>query len=831
MADYGLYYQGGWSSVTGEQGYISINKLDYEGEVTPFQIAADSIVIRYNFEDWNSPIIGLQAEFEIVNNKTDFFDLLSLLSAEEKEFQVVITGTTPNYGATLFEGYLNVQTGTTKYLKYQNLHLSASNYLYKLDDVHPVDIDTLQNMNFITIIQKILEDTGGDFDIRVNSLLHAEGETLDGAQTLFNKNACSTELFWVDNVEKMASLQILKTILTTFDCYIYWHDRFWYIERYEDIWQASINYVLYQHNVDYLLPTDVGVTDTIVRATADVHDLVFTEQSQQIAIIPGLKTIKLNLDDKRMANLTNGDLSKITEVSSGIPNPGLRAWEYIDDSEVNWDIPTFGKPKSIITSSVHRWLTLILPTETYKGIYTKFKVSVDNATVQLNIQFKYVVNERSLSNWTNGTWKDFTFLFHWYLQVLPLGGLIFKSNKTDDTGGKWYMKIGSPEDSFNEIEAPGTDFDKASSSYSVSLSIPLGEVIKIESGVDTGPLLGDFDMLLCIGIETVKINDSDFRNSPAEAWIGDIVISTTGDNQENVIEGKVNTKFLDKKEIALSLYDCESYNYKNAILRGTDYLIRTEKWGTGADTNNFVQKGICWKIGSGSNPVITDAHTDEGSGTDSFSSLMTGLDDDTEYSVRAYYKDAVGTVFYGNELELVTLTLQIGQYYQGGLIAFFFEAGDAGYVAGEVHGMIVATQDQGLYNVWCMKNADQHTVGATATEIGDGAANTALMLAETGNVGLYAAKVCYDYSSDGHEDWFLPSDQELYHIFISQLTIPMGFTRTWYWTSSEKPTAFLTTHWKYAYAINFSAVNAGPSNVMGEFQKWTPMGVRPVRNF
>jgi uncharacterized protein (TIGR02145 family) len=62
-------------------------------------------------------------------------------------------------------------------------------------------------------------------------------------------------------------------------------------------------------------------------------------------------------------------------------------------------------------------------------------------------------------------------------------------------------------------------------------------------------------------------------------------------------------------------------------------------------------RGICWSLNSG--PTISDAITDDGSGTGSFTSTLTGLDPGTTYHARAYAVNNIGTA-YGNELTFTT---------------------------------------------------------------------------------------------------------------------------------------------------------------------------------
>ena len=58
---------------------------------------------------------------------------------------------------------------------------------------------------------------------------------------------------------------------------------------------------------------------------------------------------------------------------------------------------------------------------------------------------------------------------------------------------------------------------------------------------------------------------------------------------------------------------------------------------------NVTARGICWSTSS--NPTIANSHTTDGAGLGSFTSTMTGLELNTDYYVRAYATNSVGTVY------------------------------------------------------------------------------------------------------------------------------------------------------------------------------------------
>lgn len=62
-------------------------------------------------------------------------------------------------------------------------------------------------------------------------------------------------------------------------------------------------------------------------------------------------------------------------------------------------------------------------------------------------------------------------------------------------------------------------------------------------------------------------------------------------------------------------------------------------------------RGVCWSTSA--NPTLSNSYTQNGSGTGSFSSTLTGLTDNTKYYVRAYATNSQGTG-YGEEVSFVT---------------------------------------------------------------------------------------------------------------------------------------------------------------------------------
>ena len=147
--------------------------------------------------------------------------------------------------------------------------------------------------------------------------------------------------------------------------------------------------------------------------------------------------------------------------------------------------------------------------------------------------------------------------------------------------------------------------------------------------------------------------------------------------------------------------------------------------------------------------------------------------------------------YWRNMLGILVSPIRVGDTYGGGKVFYIFNTNDVGFIQGQTHGLIAATEDQ-TTDAGVKWFPDKY-YGATGTYIGLGLPNTLsiiLSAALTGTTDMtsFAAGLANSYRGGGYMDWFLPSKDELNLLYQNREAVG-GFATTGYpayWSSTQK---------------------------------------------
>ena len=169
------------------------------------------------------------------------------------------------------------------------------------------------------------------------------------------------------------------------------------------------------------------------------------------------------------------------------------------------------------------------------------------------------------------------------------------------------------------------------------------------------------------------------------------------------------------------------------------------------------------------------------------SNLLWQISKQLEYLTGVLYKGTTTTTSSTSSTTTTTTTTAptytIGEAALGGTIAYILQPGDPGYDAGTQHGLVATVNDLigGTGTYWGCTGV--LISGTFSTAIGSGSQNTINIVNECFNPS-FAAKLCSDLVEGGYSDWYLPSKDELYQLYVNRVAIG-NFSIANYWSSSQ----------------------------------------------
>jgi len=257
------------------------------------------------------------------------------------------------------------------------------------------------------------------------------------------------------------------------------------------------------------------------------------------------------------------------------------------------------------------------------------------------------------------------------------------------------------------------------------------------------------------------------------------------------------------------------------------------------------EKGICWNTTGA--PDVSDTKSNDGSGSENYVSSMGPLTSNEVYFVRAYARNTMGTA-YGDERSFTTLVnvtetknaeyINSTTFSSGGI----HEAGGSGTITerGIVYGTVenptkadqyaVSLDETGDFMVTVVDLEDNtyhfraYAINETginygpektyrnhyvtessirimpssvqfsrvygdsfsppaATSPDNGKTNTEALIAYWGTDAT-AAYICDTLTANGFTDWFLPSKEELNHVYLNKNTIGIAEPNAYFWSST-----------------------------------------------
>lgn len=210
--------------------------------------------------------------------------------------------------------------------------------------------------------------------------------------------------------------------------------------------------------------------------------------------------------------------------------------------------------------------------------------------------------------------------------------------------------------------------------------------------------------------------------------------------------------------------------FKSKILYKENHIVRSDSSGV-----------ISIAIGKGT-PSIDNINANKYNGSEYFMTI-----EGIEMNINKDYRIFVGILIHISKTDFILKkpesTLTIGGKFAGGII---FDLDKA-----RLHGKVVMETDfESIYSYGCRE------LRIFADSPIEGQINTILITKNCNETT--AASKCLDFTSEGYDDWYLPSIMELELIYQTLFT-KSSFSTGYYWSSTECKECKCTRSWGFKF--------------------------------
>lgn len=582
---YGLRYQSDFYNYFGTLVSVKIYKEDYSDSIED-DIRVQSVEIKANYQDDNTPIIGKGAKIVMVADSLDMAYLRDMLLSYERQFLCVV-----EYDSeVVFRGYSICDLNERQLLPYALVTIEFTDYLRRLDGKYPDALsDYGGRSTVLQLVEEMLSLTNLDYPLYINSTLFEDSMNMAATDTFLPQVFVQNANYFSNSYSYDNIYDAINKTLQPFGAFLYSYNDKWVIERQEDITRDG-SWVQYAAGVG----TETGsLKQQIYKQGSDGENFEYVDCSQIIEYDAGLHTLILSLKDKKLETLVfNNYTTDMLSVADATPDAGTleqHTWyKYSGMPD-----PTIGENYEDLST----WVRFV--TDAYdRGLYYNFLVqfngftdmessgaSTDNPTI-LNINYT-MSTDLSIANWykvkvrfllrlDGGNYSDY-----WLQSALSVTG-------------EQQLYLYPPSGIYQSadpanfcINTATIEITEGNINWTIDKTFNLTDK-RIRNMGNDNTYDNLWDMLdypkyqkFTIIFLPLWYTNNEKNNYPVELvvhnYLGDIQVQVSAEDINNRIEYHLNKDFVKTDEIDLYLFDLDNLNYSNGLL-GADQETLTNLW-------------------------------------------------------------------------------------------------------------------------------------------------------------------------------------------------------------------------------------------------------------